>query len=105
MRISHPCAAQACCTLTPFLACLAYSIIMGDAFASLIAAALELAQVQEQAGELPAPLENNRTGPPTAAGYMLVNGHELRQRPPNDPDFPNLLYCRRCGHCTGKDRQ
>ena len=34
---------------------------------------------------------------------MLVNGHELRQRPPNDPDFPNLLYCRRCGHCTGKD--
>ena len=70
---------------------------------SLIAAALELAQVQEQAGELPAPLENNPTGPPKAAGYMLVNGHELRQRPPNDPDFPNLLYCRRCGHCTGKD--
>ena len=29
----------ACCTLTPFLACLSYSIIMGDAFASLIAAA------------------------------------------------------------------
>ena len=28
-----------CCTLTPFLACLAYSIIMGDAAASLIAAA------------------------------------------------------------------
>ena len=28
----------ACCTFTPALACLSYSIIMGDAFAALIAA-------------------------------------------------------------------
>ena len=47
----------------------------------LIAAALELANVQEQADEPPAP-------PPRAAGYILLNGHEFRKKPPTTLIFP-----------------
>ena len=59
---------------------------------NLIAAAL---------GQGMAPQDEPPAPPQRADGYILLNGHEFRRRPPNDPEFPNMLYCRRCGQCAG----